>query len=125
MKAVNFQIKGCYIDQIKIGVKVEDYRSLSPGNSKKLCDHIDLKDLLSGQQYVTHNKEVWRLKKDLTHVRFFNGYRPDRKELLIELKAIELNQYVKNVPEGMKAGSFAFALILGQIIESKNFYNDK
>lgn len=121
LKTVNFQIEGRYIDQIKNGTKVEDYRAINPVNAHKLCEHIDKKDLKEGEQFVTHNKEIWRLKKDLTQVRFFNGYKSDRKELLIELKGIELNKFVKNIPEGMKPGTICFTLILGQIVVSKNF----
>lgn len=124
MKTVNFQIEGKYIDQIKAGTKGEEYRAINPVNAKKLCDHIDKKDLQPGEQFVTHNKEIWRLKKELTHVRLFNGYKTDRKELLIELKGLELNKYTKVIPDGMKPGTICFTLILGQIVVSKNFKDE-
>ena len=116
MKTVNFQIKGKYLDQIKAGTKIIEYRSISEYNGKLLCDHIDKKDLQPGDQYLKHNKEIWRPKKDLTHVQFFNGYRPDRKKLLCELKTIEINRFVNEIPEGMKPGTVCFSLKLGQIV---------
>ncbi len=121
LKTVNFQIEGKYIEQIHAGAKIEDYRAINPVNAKKLCDHIDKKDLGPDDHYVTHNKEIWRVKKDLTHVRFFNGYKTDRKELLCELKDLQLNTYRKFIPEGMKPGTSCFTLFLGQIVVSKNF----
>jgi hypothetical protein len=124
MKTVNFQMEGRYIDQIKAGTKIEDYRSISPVNAKKLCQHIDKKDLGPEDHYVTHFKEIWRVRKDITHVRFFNGYKSDRKELLIELKDLQVNTYLKFLPEGMKPGTSCFTLFLGQIVVSKNFSDD-
>jgi hypothetical protein len=115
MKTVTFQKKGKYLDLIITGAKVEDYRAISALNSKLLCDHIDKTELKPGEQYVTHGCDIWRIKKDLTHVLFINGYQPDRKKLLCELKAIELNQFANQVPEGIVAGSFAITLILGRI----------
>ncbi len=120
-KTINFQLEGKYIDQIYAKTKTSDYRSISSHNSKKLCEKIDEKDLKDGDYYVTHNKEIWRVRKDVTHVRFFNGYRTDRKELLMELKSIEVNQFVNNIPDGMKPGTICFELILGHIVVSKNF----
>jgi hypothetical protein len=93
-------------------------------NAKKLCDHITKKELGKDDHYVTHFKEIWRVKKDLTHVRFFNGYKTDRKELLIELKDLQVNTFRKFLPEGMKPGTSVFTLFLGQIVVSKNFKDD-
>jgi hypothetical protein len=121
MRTVTFQIKGVYIDQIKAGSKVEEYRSISEHNTKLLCDHIDKKELQPGEHYVTHKEEIWRVKKDLTHVRLFNGYRSDRKELIIELKCVEINEFINFLPEGMKPGTICFTLFLGRIVSSKNF----
>lgn len=118
MKVVNFQIKGRYLTAIESGTKTVEYRSISKYNGKLLCDHIDKKDLQPGEQFLTHDNETWRVKKDLTHVRFLNGYRPDRKKLLCELKTIELRRFIKNVPEGMEPGTIAFTLVLGKIISS-------
>lgn len=124
LKTVNFQIEGKYIDQIKAGTKIEDYRSIGPVNAKKLCDHIDKKELGPDDNYVKHFKEIWRVKKDLTHVRFFNGYKSDRKELVVELKDLKVYTYRKIIPEGMKPGTSCFTLFLGQIVVSKNFTDD-
>lgn len=121
LKTVNFQIEGKYIDQIKAGTKVEDYRSINPVNAHKLCYRVLPGDKGAPDYYVTHNKEIWRVNRELTHVRFFNGYRPDRKELLCELKDLQVNTYLKDLPEGMKPGTSCFTLFLGQIVVSKNF----
>lgn len=121
LKTVNFQLEGKYIEQIHAGAKIEDYRAINPVNAKKLCDHIKKEELGPDDHYVTHFKEIWRVKTDLTHVRFFNGYKTDRKELLCELKKIEVNTFRKYIPEGMKPGTSCFTLFLGQIVVSKNF----
>ncbi len=68
MKTVTFQIMGKYLDQIKAGTKIEEYRAISEHNTKLLCEMIDKKDLQPCDHYVKHNKEIWRVKKDLTHV---------------------------------------------------------
>jgi len=70
-----------------------------------------------GENYIQNEKECWRIKKDLTHVQFFNGYRRDRKELLCEIKSIEL----EDDPEGETPGESWFALYLGRIVKSINF----
>lgn len=121
MKTVNFQIEGKYIDQIKAGTKVEDYRSISEANVKKLCEKVDKKDIKPEDHFVKHFKETWRTKKDITHVRFFNGYKTDRKELLLELNNIEIVKFIEKIPDGMKPGTICFVLTLGQIVVSKNF----
>lgn len=118
MKTVTFQIIGKYLDQIKAGTKVEEYRSLSEHNTKRLCDLIDKKDLKPGEHYVTHFEEIWRVKKNITHVQFLNGYRPDRKKLLCELKKIEIIEFIKKVPEDMKPGTVCFTLTLDKVIET-------
>ena len=118
MKTVTFQIIGKYLDQIKAGTKVEEYRAISEHNAKLLCDHIDKKDLKPGEHYVTHFEEIWRVKKDITHVQFLNGYRTDRRKLLCEIKAIELNQFNNMVPEGMEPGTTCFTLYLGQVSDN-------
>ena len=121
MKTVTFQIKGEYIDQIKAGSKIEEYRNLSEHNTKLLCDKIDKKELQAGDHYFTQNEKIWRVKKNLTHLKLLNGYRSDRKELLIELKGVEINEFIDFLPEGMKPGTICFTLFLGQIVTSKNF----
>jgi hypothetical protein len=121
MKTVNFQIEGRYIDEIYNGKKIEEYRSISEYNTKKLCEKVNKKDILSSDHYVTHFKESWRTRKDITHVRLFNGYKSERKELLVELKKIEIIKFMNKIPDGMKPGTICFVLTLGQIVVSKNF----
>jgi hypothetical protein len=67
--------------------------------------------------YLELEKKIWRINKDLTHVQFFNGYRRDRKEMLCELKTIE----IKDNPEGDTPGESWFVLHLGQIVKAKIF----
>jgi hypothetical protein len=117
MKTVTFQLIGEYIDQIKAGSKVAEYRHLSEYNTKRLCYLSDEKELEKGEMYVQHENEIWRIKKDLTHVQFFNGYRKNRKELLCELKAID----IKENPEGDTPGVSLFVISLGRIVSAKNF----
>ena len=121
MKTVTFQLKGQYIDQIKAGSKIEEYRSTSEYNTKRLCDQIDKKELHPGDHYLEGNKQIWRVKKDLTHVQFFNGYNKNRKEILCELKGLDIIKYTNFLPEGMKPGTICFTLFLGKIVTSKNF----
>lgn len=45
MKTVTFQLIGKYIDQIKAGSKVVEYRIFSEYNIKRLCTLIDKKEL--------------------------------------------------------------------------------
>ncbi len=118
MKTVTFQIIGKYLDQIQAGVKVEEYRAISEHNTKLLCELIDKKDLSPDDHYVKHNQQIWRVKKDFTHVQFLNGYRPDRRKLLCELKKVEINEFIKFIPAGMKPGTTCFTLFPGQIIEN-------
>lgn len=118
MKTVTFQLIGKYLDQIQAGTKVEEYRAISEHNTRLLCDKIDKNELQPGEHYVTHFEEIWRVKKDITHIQFLNGYRPDRKKLLCELKKIEINEFIKYVPEDMRPGTICFTLYLGQIIEN-------
>ena len=120
MKVVNFQIKGRYLAAIESGAKTVEYRSISKYNGKLLCDHIDKKDLQPGEQFLTHNNEIWRIKKNLTHVQFLNGYRPERKKLLCELKKIEINEFIKYIPEDMEPGTICFTLTLGLIVSKFN-----
>lgn len=117
MKTVTFQLIGKYIDQIKLGSKVVEYREFSDYNIKRLCYLSSKKELQPGEDYIELGKEVWRIKKDLTHVQFFNGYRKDRKELICKLKSIKLEED----PEGYAPGESFFCLYLGRIVESKNF----
>lgn len=117
MKTITFQLIGKYIDEIKAGSKVAEYRQLSEYNTKRLCYLSDKKELKKGEMYVQHENEIWRIKKDLTHVQFFNGYRKDRKEMLCELKSIE----IKDNPEGDTPGISLFVLYLGRIVNIKNF----
>ena len=90
MKTVSFQLKGEYIDQIKEGSKIVEYRELSEYNTKRLCYLGNKKEVPPEENYVVHEKECWRIKKDLTQIQFFNGYRRDRKELTCEIKSIEI-----------------------------------
>ena len=117
MKTVTFQLKGEYIDQIKAGTKRKEYRYLTEYNTKRLCFLSNKKELQEGEHYVQHEKEVWRIKKDITHVQFFNGYRSDRRELICEVKSIDI---VEN-PEGETPGEYWFVLSLGRIVKTKNF----
>jgi hypothetical protein len=117
MKTVAFQLIGKYIDQIKAGLKVAEYRQLSEYNTKRLCYLSNEKELEKGEMYVQHEREIWRIRKDLTHVQFFKGYRKDRKEMLCELKAID----IKENPEGDTPGISWFVLDVGKIVTAKNF----
>lgn len=118
MKTVTFQLKGEYIDQIKAGSKVKEYRFPSEYNIKRLCYLCDdPSKIQSNEINFEMDGEIWRTRKDLTHVQFFNGYRKDRKELICELKSIKI---VEN-PEGETPGEDWFVLSLGRIVKTKNF----
>jgi hypothetical protein len=118
MKTVTFQLKGEYIDQIKAGSKVKEYRFPSGYNIKRLCYPCDdLSKVPSNEIGFEFENEFWLTRKDLTHVQFFNGYRKDRKELVCELRSIKI---VEN-PEGEAPGEDWFVLSLGRIVKTKNF----
>ena len=121
---VDFLIEGKYIDQIYAGTKPnnEELRSISDHNVKKLCDHISEKELNPADHYITNeDKEIWRPRTDIKTIRYFNGYRTDRKTLIVEVKNIDIVKSVENIPDGMKPGTVCFVIKLGQIVESKNF----
>ena len=117
MKTVTFQLKGEYIDQIKSGSKVKEYRYPSDYNIKRLCYPCDIDKVSSNVIGFEMEDEFWIPRKDLTHVQFFNGYRKNRKELVCELKSIKIVED----PEGETPGEDFFVLSLGKVIKSKNF----
>ena len=117
MKQVDLIIKREYLQEILAGTKKEEYRSLSKFNTRLLCDNIDRASLIKGDHYIEHNKEVWRPKKNITHVRFLNGYRKDREYIICELKSINIDKFIKEIPDGMEPGTVCFTLELGQIVE--------
>lgn len=118
MKTVTFQLKGEYIDQIKAGSKVKEYRFPTEYNIKRLCYLCDdISKVPSSERGFEMDGEFWFTRKDLTHVQFFNGYRKDRKELVCELRSIKIVED----PEGETPGEDFFVLSLGKVIKSKNF----
>jgi hypothetical protein len=117
MKKVTFQLKGVYFDQIIAGSKIKEYREVTEYNIKRLCYLSNKKELEALEDCLQMDKEIWGIKKDLTHVQFFNGYRADRREMICKLKSIKL----KENPEGDTPGTTLFVLSLGSIVERKNF----
>lgn len=102
---IDLQIERKYFDQILSGEKKKEYRAISDYNIRLLCD-CDIKDNL----YYT--------RRDITHVRFVNGYKKDRAVMVVEVKGIFHEEFIDFIPDGMKRGDQALTIELGDIVES-------
>lgn len=115
---IDLQIEKKYLDQVIAGTKPEEYRSLSTYNVHLLCDKINLEDIQPGDHYVTNeDNETWRPRTDIKTLRLLNGYRKDRKIVIIEAQKIEVVKFEKE-QYGFKPGAVCFAIKLGHIVES-------
>jgi hypothetical protein len=100
---INLVIKKKYFDQILSGAKTKEYRAPSKFNARLL----GFKD----------ENGKYSPRKDITHIRFVNGYRADSPWLVVECKEVGCYKFVNEIPEGMKKGNSAVEIILGAIVE--------
>ena len=103
---INLVIKKKYFDQILSGEKTKEYRAPSKFNARLL----GFKD--------TNGK--YSPRKDITHIRFINGYGPKSPMLVAECKEIGCYTFMNEIPEGMKKGQIAIEIILGRVAETAN-----
>lgn len=80
---VNLQIKRQNLDLILAGTKKTEWREFSMYNRKLL-----LKDRGDGKK--DGNKEI-------THIKFINGYAKDRPEHIVPVKRIRVVKFTRNV----------------------------
>lgn len=105
---VTLQIEGRPLDDIVAGRKPEEYRSLSRYNAHKLCK-------------MNPEDNKWYPRTDVTHLQLINGYRPDARRIIVEVKGIYIDTFKNFVPDGMKPGSRALTIELGAVVEQINF----
>ncbi|SDE15967.1 hypothetical protein [Riemerella columbipharyngis] len=77
MKVLTLQIKRHFLEQILSGEKTDEFRDILPKNEKKYCKIVLHED--------DNTYEVTEVVK-YDAIRFFNGYKTDRPEVLIEIK---------------------------------------
>jgi len=101
---VNLVIKKKYFDQILSGEKKKEYRAPSKFNARLL----GFKD--SNGKYSP--------RKDITHIRFINGYRADSPWLVAECKEVGCYTFKNEIPMGLQKGDIAIEIILGEVVEN-------
>ncbi|WP_018675746.1 hypothetical protein [Riemerella columbina] len=119
MKILTLQIKRNFLDQILAGEKTDEFRDILPKNEKKYCKIVYHKD-----QDAYEVTEV--VKYDA--IRFFNGYKTDRPEVLIEIKNafvdFEVNEDGECIEWEMEDGTTypicCMVYQLGKVLERKN-----
>ena len=100
---INLIIKKKYFDQILSGEKTKEYRAPSKYNDRLL----GFKD--------TNGK--YSPRKDITHIRFINGYRANSPMLVAECKEIGCYTFVNEIPDGLKKGDISIEIVLGKVVE--------
>lgn len=116
MKILTLQIKKEYLDEILSGKKKEEFREIRPNNSKKYIEYFTASD---GEE------DVKPVKVD--RIQFFNGYKPGRPEVIIEVKDAEIEYIVDqdgNPVEYEENGEFyltaQMVYNLGKVVSRKN-----
>lgn len=98
-------IDGPNFEEIQLGIKKHEFRSLSDFYGRLFC-------VREKGEYVGF--------KPINAVWFALGYRSDRKMLKVEVKEINIDTFVDIIPEGFKKGDQTFTLDLGVILDSVN-----
>lgn len=116
MKTLTLQIKREFLDKILSGKKKEEFREIRPNNSKKYIEYFTADD---GEEDVK--------PKDIDRIQFFNGYKPGRPEVIIEVKKSEIEYIIDedgNPIEYEENGEFYMAAqmvyTLGKVVSKKN-----
>ncbi len=100
---VDLIIKKEWFDKILSGEKKEEYRSISEFNVNRLCDKT---------------KEGWSPRTDITHFRFFNGYKKDRPWLIVKSNGVFYDRFENEEKYKVPFGTELFTLELGEICET-------
>lgn len=116
MKVLTLQIKKEYLDLILSGKKKEEFREIRPNNSKKYIEYFTADD---GEE------DVKPIKVD--RIQFFNGYKPGRPEVIIDVKSAEIEYIVDEDGEFVEYeenGEFyltaQMVYSLGKVVSRKN-----
>lgn len=116
MKTLTLQIKKEFLDQILSGKKKEEFREIKPNNSKKYIEYFTADD---GEEDVKPKK--------VDHIQFFNGYKADRAEVIIEVKTAEIEyivdedgEFVEYEENGELYLTAQIVYSLGKIVSKKN-----
>ncbi|WP_343643981.1 ASCH domain-containing protein [Chryseobacterium sp.] len=117
MNTLTLQIKREFLDKILSGKKKEEFREIRPNNSKKYIEYFDPGD---GEGEDVRPKKFDRIQ-------FFNGYAKDRPELVIEVKAAEIEyiidkegNFIEYEENGQSYLTAQMVYSLGKIISKKN-----
>ncbi|VXB03602.1 ASCH domain-containing protein [Chryseobacterium sp. 8AT] len=116
MNVLTLQIKREFLDKILSGKKKEEFREIRPNNSKKYIEYFMADD---GEEDVR--------PKDVNRIQFFNGYKADRPEVIIEVKKSEIEYIIDedgNPIEYEENGEFymtaQMVYTLGKVVSKKN-----
>lgn len=116
MKTLTLQIKKEFLDQILSGKKKEEFREIRPNNSKKYIEYFTADD---GEEDVK--------PKQVDRIQFFNGYKADRPEVIIEVKAAEIEyivdkdgEFVEYEENGEMYLTAQMVYSLGKVVSKKN-----
>lgn len=116
MNVLTLQIRREFLDLILSGKKKEEFREIRPNNSKKYIEYFTADD---GEEDVR--------PKDVTRIQFFNGYKPGRPEVIIEVKKSEIEYIVDdegNPVEYEEKGEIymtaQMVYSLGKVVSKKN-----
>ncbi|KAB1228464.1 ASCH domain-containing protein [Chryseobacterium viscerum] len=117
MSILTLQIKKEHLDNILSGKKKEEFREIRPNTSKKYIEYFDPGDG-EGEDVRPKGYET---------IQFFNGYAKDRPEVIIEIKAAEIEyivdkegNFVEYEENGQSYLTAQMVYSLGKIISKKN-----
>ena len=88
-------------EMIKSGQKKEEYRALNAKNNALFC--------FKNKQTGTFDE-----LKPITEIEFQRGYTPEF--ITVECKQVFVDEWLDNVPEGLKKGSETYTCELGAVI---------
>ncbi|AZA74772.1 hypothetical protein [Chryseobacterium indoltheticum] len=115
MKTLTLQIKKDFLDQILSGKKKEEFREIRPNNSKKYIEYFNAE----GDEDVK--------PKQVDRIQFFNGYKADRPEVIIEVKAAEIEyivdedgEFIEYEENGEMYLTAQMVYSLGKVVSKKN-----
>lgn len=115
MKTLTLQIKKEFLDQILSGKKKEEFREIRPNNSKKYIEYFNDE----GDEDVK--------PKQVDRIQFFNGYKADRPEVIIEVKAAEIEyivdedgEFIEYEENGEMYLTAQMVYSLGKVVSKKN-----
>lgn len=129
MRELKLILKRAYFDAILAGTKTEEYRDIKPTTMKKYVQfevdgkvYKDLRDVPAsyGDDFLF---DYVPIKYDA--IRFYAGYTADRDSMLVEVKGVEIVDYVDEegnyITFDFKGDTFIFSQMvysLGKIIET-------